>query len=345
MLKVKSYEDLFDKYIRTKKIFESVVLINNGTGETMFSKAYGEKTIDSPIVAASITKMFTAACIFTLIQQGYNITLNDSLLDFYEPAYLRGLHVYKGKDYSCELKISDLLYQTSGLADIYEEGKDNIKRQAIISDTFITFEKNIALTKEREAHFPPNYKANAHYADINYNILGDIIEKVTKCSLESVFEQYIFSKINMSEIYLPVSEKEYIPMVYYGDKQLYRPQFIMCSKASGGCITTTRDLMIFIQAFFRGELFDKKMLDSKQYRKLQLSMCPIYYGSGYMRVKMGGVSTSFLGQGDLIGHSGSTGSFAFYYPNKELFFVGDFNQMKYPTLPIRFVMQLAMFTP
>lgn len=345
MLKVKSYEDLFDKYIRTKKIFESVVLINNGTGETMFSKAYGEKTIDSPIVAASITKMFTAACIFTLIQQGYNITLNDSLLDFYEPAYLRGLHVYKGKDYSCELKISDLLYQTSGLADIYEEGKDNIKRQAIISDTFITFEKNIALTKEREAHFPPNYKANAHYADINYNILGDIIEKVTKCSLESVFEQYIFSKINMSETYLPVSEKEYIPMVYYGDKQLYRPQFIMCSKASGGCITTTRDLMIFIQAFFRGELFDKKMLDSKQYRKLQLSMCPIYYGSGYMRVKMGGVSTSFLGQGDLIGHSGSTGSFAFYYPNKELFFVGDFNQMKYPTLPIRFVMQLAMFTP
>ena len=345
MLKVKSYEDLFDKYIRTKKIFESVVLINNGTGETMFSKAYGEKTIDSPIVAASITKMFTAACIFTLIQQGYNITLNDSLLDFYEPAYLRGLHVYKGKDYSCELKISDLLYQTSGLADIYEEGKDNIKRQAIISDTFITFEKNIALTKEREAHFPPNYKANAHYADINYNILGDIIEKVTKCSLESVFEQYIFSKINMSEIYLPVSEKEYIPMVYYGDKQLYRPQFIMCSKASGGCITTTRDLMIFIQAFFRGELFDKKMLDSKQYRKLQLSMCPIYYGSGYMRVKMGGVSTSFLGQGDLIGHSGSTGSFAFYYPDKELFFAGDFNQMKYPALPIRFVMQLAMFTP
>lgn len=344
MLKVKSYEDLFDKYIRTKKIFESVVLIKNGTGETMFSKAYGEKTIDSPIVAASITKMFTAACIFTLIQQGY-ITLNDSLLDFYEPAYLRGLHVYKGKDYSCELKISDLLYQTSGLADIYEEGKDNIKRQAIISDTFISFEKNIALTKKREAHFPPNYKANAHYADINYNILGDIIEKVTKCSLESVFEQYIFSKINMSETYLPVSEKEYIPMVYYGDKQLYRPQFIMCSKASGGCITTTRDLMIFIQAFFRGELFDKKMLDSKQYRKLQLSMCPIYYGSGYMRVKMGGVSTSFLGQGDLIGHSGSTGSFAFYYPNKELFFVGDFNQMKYPTLPIRFVMQLAMFTP
>ena len=71
----------------------------------------------------------------------------------------------------------------------------------------------------------------------------------------------------------------------------------------------------------------------------------LHYGSGYMRIKMGGFSTSFLGKGDLIGHSGSTGSFAFYYPNKELFFVGDFNQMKYPALPIRFVMQLAMFAP
>ena len=149
----------------------------------------------------------------------------------------------------------------------------------------------------------------------------------------------------MAKTYLPVSEKEYIPKVYYGDKQLYRPQFIMCSKASGGCITSARDLMRFIQAFFRGELFDKKMFDSRPYRKLQLSMFPICYGSGYMRIKMGGFSTSFLGQGDLIGHSGSTGSFAFYYPDKELFFVGDFNQMKDPALPVRFGMQLAMSAP
>ncbi len=343
-MKTKSYDDLFDAYIRAKKIYESVVLIEKGTGETVFSKAYGGKDIDSPIVAASITKMFTAACIFILVQQGC-ITLGDNLLNFYEPAYLSGLHFYKGKEYSYDLKISDLLCQTSGLADIYEEGKSSIKKQAVISDTFITFDKNIALTKEKKAHFPPGFKDNAHYADINYHILGDIIEKVTKCPLEKVFEKYIFSKINMAQTYLPVSEEEYIPMVYYGDKQLYRPQFIICSKAGGGCITSARDLMIFIQAFFHGELFDKKFLDPKLYRKLQLSMFPIYYGNGYMRIKMGGFATSFLGQGDLTGHSGSTGSYAFYYPDKELFFVGDFNQMKYPALPIRFVMQLAMFTP
>ena len=60
-----------------------------------------------------------------------------------------------------------------------------------------------------------------------------------------------------------------------------------------------------------------------------------------MRIKMGGFSTSFLGHGDLVGHRGSTGSFAFYYPGKGLFFVGDFNQMKYPALPVGFMIQLA----
>ncbi|RKJ47436.1 hypothetical protein D7X25_22305 [bacterium 1XD42-8] len=136
ILKTKSYDDLFDKYFQWKKIFESVVLIEKGTGETIFSKGYGEKDIDSPIIAPSITKMFTATCIFLLIQHGY-MTLNDNLLNFYDPVYLSGLHFYRGKDFSYYLKVSDLLYQTSGLAHIYEEGKNSVKKQAIISDTFI----------------------------------------------------------------------------------------------------------------------------------------------------------------------------------------------------------------
>ena len=91
-MKTKSYGDLFDEYIQSKKIYESVVLIEKGTGETIFSKGYGEKDIDSPIIAASITKRFTATCIFILIQQGY-MTLNDNLLNFYEPDYLSFIEV------------------------------------------------------------------------------------------------------------------------------------------------------------------------------------------------------------------------------------------------------------
>jgi len=57
---------------------------------------------------------------------------------------------------------------------------------------------------------------------------------------------------------------------------------------------------------------------------------------------MKSIYTFFMGKGELIGHSGSTGSFAFYYPEKDLYFVGDFNQMANPGLPIKLVMKLAM---
>lgn len=341
----KEYESLFNKFNQKKYIYESLLLIENGAGNTIFSKAYGEKSIDSPIAAASITKMFTATCIFVLVQNGL-VSLNDKLLKYYTPYFLNGLHTYKGKDYSCELRISDLLFQTSGLADIYEEGSDSIKKQAILSDIYFSFTDKIALTKKRMAHFAPDTGLKAHYTDINYDILGDIIEKVTQSPLEQVFQNYIFAPLCMTRTYLPISEKEHIPTIYYKAKPLYRPKFIICSRASGGCITTIRELMIFTKAFFNGKLFDKKLLNElTEYRKLQATMTPIQYGSGYMRIKMKSLSTSFMGQGSLIGHSGSTGAFAFFYPHRDLFFVGDFNQMKYPSLPVRFVMQLAMFTP
>lgn len=117
----------------------------------------------------------------------------------------------------------------------------------------------------------------------------------------------------------------------------------MSSRASGGCITTAYDLMIFIKSFFGGKLFSKTAFDKLSiYNKLQVSKGPIYYGGGYMKIPLDGLNTLFMGKGELIGHSGSTGSLAFYYPDKDLFFVGDVNQMANPALPIRLVMRLAM---
>ena len=49
-----------------------------------------------------------------------------------------------------------------------------------------------------------------------------------------------------------------------------------------------------------------------------------------------------MGKGELVGHSGSTGSFAFYFPDKDLFLVGDVNQLANPALPIRLAMRLAI---
>ena len=44
---------------------------------------------------------------------------------------------------------------------------------------------------------------------------------------------------------------------------------------------------------------------------------------------------------ELLGHSGSTGSFAYYLPEKNSYMAGDVNQFAKPALGVRFAMRLA----
>jgi len=183
----------------------------------------------------------------------------------------------------------------------------------------------------------------AYYADINFDILGEIIEKITNWPLSKAYRHYIFDPLGLKNTYLPESESDFVPNIYCEDKAILRPKFIMSSRGSGGCVTTAYEMMIFLKAFFGGGLFDISILDElSSYNRLQTSMWPICYGSGYMRIPLNGLTTLFMGKGELKGHSGSTGSFAFYYPTKDLFIVGDLNQMKTPSLPVRLSMRIAM---
>lgn len=101
-MKASSYEKLFDKINKKTDIYESVLLVESGNGDFSFSKGYGGKEVDTPIVAASITKMFTAVCILKLMDQGI-ISLDDKLSKFYEVSDIEGLHTYKKKDFTGEI--------------------------------------------------------------------------------------------------------------------------------------------------------------------------------------------------------------------------------------------------
>jgi hypothetical protein len=57
---------------------------------------------------------------------------------------------------------------------------------------------------------------------------------------------------------------------------------------------------------------------------------------------LSGFRTLFMGKGELTGHSGTPGSFAFYYPLKDLHFTGDMSQLTKPGAPIQLVMRPAI---
>jgi len=344
MITREKYTHIFDKVTNSNQIREGVLLAENTSGDFSFCREYGGKTADSPLLMASITKLFTTACILALHGQG-RLSLDDKVAGYFDKDMVTGLHVYFGREYSFDLTIADLLFQVSGLPDIFTEGKDNYKNRVVHEDFSLTFDELVLSVKKLQPHFAPRTSGKAFYADINFDLLGEIIEKVTCSSLAEAYTRFIFEPLGLKNTYLPESDADFIPNIYYKNTSLYRPEIIRSSRASGGCISTARELMIFMKAFFGGKLFDKDIPDSLPgCNRLQFSMGPVCYGCGYMRIPLRGWITFFRDRGEAAGHSGSTGSFAFYYPEKDMFFAGDLNQMGNSALPIRFVIKLVLVT-
>ena len=339
-----SIQKVFNAATSSSQIHEACLLVENSKGDFSESFGYGECNADSPMIAASVTKLFTTTCVLKLCEQG-RLSLEDTISQFFSRDLLSELHLFKGHEYSFDLTVSDLLFQTSGLPDEFESSNNaGVLKKAILNgDTYITFEQYLAEVKSLVPRFAPNTGKKAYYSNINFDLLGEILEKVTEIPLADVYRQFIFTPLGMIETYLPVDEKDFVPHIYYKSQSIERPKLIASCRASGGCVSTAKDLMTFSKAFWEGRLFDKKIFERLcVYRKLQVSKGPIFYGGGYMQIPLGGLLTMFMGKGELLGHSGSTGSFVFYYPLKDLHFAGTMSQLAEPSIPIRLAMRLAM---
>ena len=341
----KSFQFFFDSATASSKIYESCLLVENSKGDFSESFGYGGRNVDTPMFIASITKLFTTTCVLKLCEQR-RLSFDDTISKYFSRDLLSGLHALKGHEYSFNLTVSDLLFQTSGLPDAYEglNNKNSILKKAIlVGDIYITFEQYLNEVKSLAPRFAPNTGNKAFYSNMNFDLLGEILEKITDMPLAEIYRQFIFAPLDMIKTYLPTGEEDFIPYTYYKSQRLERPKLIASCRASGGCISTAMDLMIFSKAFWKGRLFDRNIFERLcRYRKLQISKGPIFYGGGYMQIPLGTLRTLFMGKGELLGHSGSSGSFAFYYPLKDLYFTGDMLQLTKPDAPIRLVMRLAM---
>ena len=339
MIKKDKITNIFNNMIRSKQIHEAVLFVENTKGDFSENFGYGGKEINSPLFMASVTKLFVTACIL-ILQEQKRLSLNDFVGNYIDTTTLNGLHIFKGIDYSHRLTLSNLLFQTSGLADGLQDG--GFIERIIQNDMDVSFEAVLDKTKTLRPRFAPNTAQKAYYSDTNFCLLGNIIENVSGMPLAKVFREYICTPLGMTNTYLPRKKDDFIPNIYYKNKPLYRPNFMMGS-FNYDSITTAKDLMRFSKAFWTGSLFPQNVFSKLSvYKKLQITMGPIYYGGGYMRIPLKSIFTLFMGKGELLGHSGMTGSFTFYYPYKDLYFVGDTNQLANPGLPIEMIMRLAM---
>lgn len=261
--------------------------------------------------------------IFNLIDEGklaYDTRVVDVLGDS-----VYGINVIDGQDYSDQITIRHLIDQTSGLAD-YETDKmpdgSVLIDQLPGGDVPIDYEESLRLTKQLSGRFAPGTGNKAYYSNMNANLLAKIAEVTTGEPIVDLFETYVYQPLNLQRTGID-SEGNY-QSFYSGDTALTLPEYLSSSPAAGGVVSTNQELMTFLQAFMSGELFDQQHITNPDFKSVQFF--PVKYGSGMMSLSMPLIMSPILPAPQIIGHSGSTGSFAYYHPESDTYITGTVNQ-------------------
>lgn len=178
-----------DKYIENIQNKVNIPAISIGViknNNVIYKKSYSKnKTItpNSLFYIGSLTKSFTALAVMQLVEDG-KINLDDSIKMY--------LTWFKMKDMKKidNITIRTLLNQTSGFStfDGLKNFDDWDSSDFALEKTIRALE-NISLVSEPSTTF--------HYSNINYQILGLVIEKVSKLSYNQYIKENIFTKLNM----------------------------------------------------------------------------------------------------------------------------------------------------
>lgn len=65
-IKQQKFDNVFERITKNNQIHEAILLVENTNEDFSYSKGYGGKSIDTPFLMASITKLLTTTCIFIL---------------------------------------------------------------------------------------------------------------------------------------------------------------------------------------------------------------------------------------------------------------------------------------
>jgi CubicO group peptidase (beta-lactamase class C family) len=348
---------LLDRQIGRGNVFNVVAGVQSADGSLDVAAAAGladpasgtAMTPETPYHLASIAKMYTASAILKLHEQD-QLDVEETIATYLPASLTEGIHVYRGTDYGGQIRVYQLVNQTSGLADYFLDkpkgGRsvfDDLKQG---HDRALDTAQVVEVVRGLTPKFPPGQGGGtrAHYADTNYRLLGAIVEAVTGQPVAEAFGQLIFEPLALAHTHFydaGVARPEGEPAtVYLKASPLHLPRFLTSHTTEGGIVSTVRDNLVFLRAFFEGRLFDAAWFDRLTGRWNRVFF-PMQYGYGLMRLNLPRAFSPFKPFPEFVGHSGSTGSFAYTCPDKALYLVGTVNQIADPGRPIRLMMRIA----
>lgn len=289
---------------------------------------------------ASVGKIFTATIIGMLHDKGL-LQFDDKIAQYLDSDLMSGLHIYKGKDYSGEITIRQLLMQTSGLYDVFFP-----LLKKMIKDPHLKMTVKEALEWGKKNLKPVAVPGKKHhYTDTNYYLLGLIIENITQKPFHETVHEMLFEPLNMENAYIngysePKVKSQYPPADIY----LNNINFIedirtaQIDYAGGGIVAPLHEYLAFMKALVNGRLVKDETLNQMIYDDVNMGFPVIGFAYGYSVWKPKSIPLLLPKKYFCWGCVGITGAFMFFHPNTEAYVIGTFNDDSYTSKALQFML-------
>lgn len=248
--------DRIDEYLSDivpQTHFPSFSITIVDNNETLLSKTYGSGgSPDTPYILGSVSKSFTALCIMQLVEQG-KVSLDAHLSD-YLPDATDGDRI----------TILQLLNHTSGLGE-----HQNLTNFRIVS--------------EQGVHL---------YANVNYSLLGEVIEAVSGTSYEEYVTENIIEPLGMNNTYadpdkatgLIQGNENWFGFNVKTDTQYCDTDDTWITVPAGYITSSTEDLSRYLQMYLNGgeNILSPESINEMFYNSVAVEdEIPYSYGMGW----------------------------------------------------------------
>lgn len=263
----------------------------------------------------STVKTFTAVTILLLHEEN-KLNLDDPITKYLTAHQIRDI------ENANQVTVRQLLQHASG---IYNYIANPRFQTASLNDLTKVWQRDdlMAYAENMSANFSPG--TDVQYSNTNYILLGDIISNIEQKPFYKVFEEKIFSPLNLN--FTRCAAEDPIPQgLIRGYTDLYSNLDVInvtdysgwdYYTADGGLISNAYDEALFMRALFAGDLLSasslQEMMQWIEPKEKYAEGFPIYFGLGIFKIDTE-YGPAYMHSGDAIGYYACM----VYFPDQQI---------------------------